>query len=352
MKRISFQSPLFWISALLMTLSCKKDPVNISDQATDESANYTVSTFVGNGINGNDLLTGGLALLYAPGETALDGQGNLYIADGYNDRIRKVDPSGNMTNFAGSTIGYADGRGTAAKFARPFLLTIDDRGNFYVGEGQGLRIRKITSAAEVTTLAGNGIAGYVDGTGISAQIDNPSGMVTDPQGNIYFSQANFHGVRKITSSGIVTTFAGNPTPGYAEGSGLAARFNEPYVFSSDEQGNIYVSDRNNLRIRKISADGAVSTVLQRSKQNEMGKMTRDAQGNFYIAQGEAFIKTEIVKIGPDGRVTKIAGNDYGYEDGPGNKAKFTAISGMRTDGAGTLYVTDLFNNAVRKIRRN
>ena len=96
----------------------------------------------------------------------------------------------------------------------------------------------------------------------------------------------------------------------------------------------------------------MTTVLQRSKENEMGKMTRDAQGNFYIAQGEPFTKTEIVKIGPDGRVTKIAGSDYGYEDGPGNKAKFTAISGLRHDGAGSLYVTDLFNNAVRKIRKN
>jgi hypothetical protein len=340
--------------ACIVFVACKKN--NTSDNAaggsiTDDSANYTVSTFVGNGMNGPDSLTGGQALLYFPANIVFDAQGNLYIADGYNDRIRKVNSSGTMINFAGSTLGYAEGTGTAAQFARPLTLAIDGQGNLFVGEGQGLRIRKIAPNAVVTSIAGNGVAGLTDGIGTAAQIDITAGMATDAQGNIYFTQSYFHGVRKITPDGLVSSFAGGSIPGYADGTGATARFNEPHSLASDGHGNIYVSDFKNACIRKITSTGVVSTVLQRTNENEMHNMTRDGQGNFYIVQGDA-VKTEIVKVNSAGSITKIAGGEQGYQDGPGNTAKFSFISGITTDASGNLYVTDLFNGAIRKIRRN
>ena len=333
--------------------SCDKPPPepNPDNGTSDESANYTVSTFVGGGLNGPDVLTGGPALLYMPGSILFDGQGNLYIADGYNDRIRKVTPAGIMTNFAGSTIGYTDGTGTAAQFNRPTVMTIDAQGNLYVAEAGGLRIRKITPNALVTTFVGNGVAGLVDGTGTAAQIDIPGGMVADAQGNIYFTQTNFHGIRKITPAGVVSTFVGSSTAGFADGTGASAKFNEPYSLVIDAENNIYVSDHKNARIRKVTPAGVVTTVLQRADETKMYNIARDAQGTFYIIQGD-FFTTEIVKYSLSGKTTKIAGGTQGYVDGAGNKAQFSYISGQTIDANGNLHVSDLLNGAIRKIRKN
>jgi len=349
MKSIHITTVL--IAYVCVILSCSKDPADPTNPVTDESGNYTVSTFVGNGLNGTDPQTGGLALLYMPCNIVFDAQGNLYIADSQNDRVRKVNSTGTMTNFAGSTIGYLDGTGTAAQFNRPTIMTIDAQGNLYVGEGSGLRFRKITAAGVVTTVAGNGTAGLVDGTGTAAQIDIPAGLVVDAQGNIYFTQQNFHGIRKITAAGVVSTFVGGTTAGFAEGVGTSAKFKEPFNMFIDAQNNIYVVDNGNARIRKVTPAGEVSTVLQRDNANLLRVSIRDAQGNFYITEGDMTF-TNITKYSTAGTFTKLAGGVQGYEDGSGTVAKFGPISGMAMDGAGNLFVTDLLNGAVRKIRRN
>ena len=349
--RITFFSKIGIIIITITTLfACKKD--NTNDNAiSDESANYTVSTFAGNGINGMDPGTGGLALLNNPGKIAFDAQGNLFVADMDNDKIRKITPSGAMTTLAGSTIGYADGTGNAAMFNRPSALALDAQGNVYVAEAGNLRIRKITPAGVVTTIAGNGIAGLSDGTGIAAQIDIPGGMAIDALGNIYFTQKDFHGIRKVSSTGVVSTFAGSITKGFADATGTAARFNEPYTLTIDAQGNIYASDNKNARIRKVTPTAVVTTVIQRANENEMYNIANDAQGNFYISQGD-FSTSMIVKVSPTGSITKIAGGVVGYSDGPGNTAKFSYLTGMAVSANGDLYVAELFNNTIRKIRRN
>jgi len=340
------------IACVLIFCSCKKDPHSIEPPPSDNSSakSYMVSTFAGNGTNGIDPQTGGLALLYYPTNLAADAQGNIYVADSYNDKIRKITPSGAMTTLAGSTFGYEDGAGAAAKFKKPTILTIDAHGNLYVGEGDGLRIRKITPGGTVTTIAGDGTAGLVDGIGTAAQIDIPGGLAVDPQGNIYFTQANFNGIRKISSSGIVSTFVGGQMAGFADGAGTAARFNQPYGLVCDVAGYLYVSDNQNARIRRISPDGAVTTFLKRNSPNEMYNITMDANGNFYIVQGDG-IKSEIVQYDTQGSINKIAGGEMGYQDGTGDIAKFSYITGMTTDTNGALYVSDLLNNVVRKIQK-
>ena len=340
------------ITLSLMLCSCSKDPVSPVTPPGNNSVakSYIVSTFAGNGTNGTDPQTGGLALLYYPSHLAADAQGNIYVADSENDKIRKITPSGTMTTLAGSTLGYEDGAGAVAKFRKPTILTIDVHGNLYVGESDGLRIRKITPDGTVTTIAGNGTAGLVDGVGSSAQIDIPAGLAVDPQGNIYFTQLNFNGIRKISPSGVVSTFVGSQTAGYAEGTGIAARFNQPFGLVCDATGYLYVSDNQNARIRRISPDGGVTTFLKRNNPNEMYSITKDAKGNFYIVQGDSN-KSEIVQYDTQGNINKIAGGEMGYQDGSGDVAKFGYISGMTTDADGTLYVSDLFNNVVRKVQK-
>ena len=342
-----------WIIIISISIlaACKKNADLNNNALTDDSANYTVTTFAGNGINGMDPGTGGPALLNNPAKIAFDVQGNLYVADMDNDKIRKITPAGAMTTLAGSTIGYADGTGAAAQFNRPSALCLDVQGNVYVAEAGNLRIRKITPGGVVTTIAGNGIAGAIDGNGIAAQIDIPGGMTIDAQGNLYFTQKDFHGIRKVSTTGIVSTFAGSTTKGFSDATGSAARFNEPYSLTIDAQGNIYVSDNKNARIRKVTPNAVVTTAVQRANENEMHNIAIDVNGNFYISQGD-FSNSIIVKVSSAGSITKIAGGVVGFLDGPGNTAKFSYLTGMTVNNNGDLYVAELFNNSVRKIKRN
>ena len=351
-----FLSQLFRIKTvailLVIMIACSKRPVEPDPGAIhDDSANYTVTTFAGLGNNGNDPGTGGLALLNNPAKIAFDVQGNLYVADTDNDKIRKITPGGVMTTLAGSTIGYADGTGGAAMFNRPSALCLDAQGNIYVAEAGNLRIRKITTTGVVTTIAGNGVAGLVNGTGTATQINIPGGMCMDGQGNIFFTQINFHGIRKISSAGEVSIFVGSNSSGFVDATGISARFNEPLSMTIDVQGNIYVSDFKNARIRKVSPGGVVTTVVKRTHENEMHNIAIDATGNFYIGQGD-FVKSEFVKVTPAGVITKIAGGDVGFVDGIGTVARFSYITGMTISSNGDLYVAELFNNTIRKIRKN
>ena len=351
MKRQPLFTAVCCIYIIAALLSCKKSGPGSNGAPADESAGYIVSTFAGNGTNGNDPQTGGLALLYFPGNTVSDAQGNLYIADGGNSKIRKVTPAGVMTTFAGSnTPGNADGTGTAATFSNPLGLAIDAQGNLFVGDAGGLRIRKITAGGVVTTIAGNGTAGTADGIGTAAQVGMLAGMAVDPAGNVYFTQQNFHGIRKISTAGAVSTFVGSSTPGFADGTGTAARFNDAFSLVCDAAGNVYVSDNKNARIRKVTPAGVVTTFLQRSKPEEMHNITMDKEGNFYIMQGISG-KSELMKYDKQGSISKIAGGEVGYKDGRGNVARFTYSSGLSVNPDGEICFSDLLNNVIRKIKK-
>jgi prepilin-type N-terminal cleavage/methylation domain-containing protein len=213
-----------------------------------------VTTFAGTTGYGYAEGPGASALFRNPVGIAIDASGNLYIGDHNNASIREVTSSAFVSTFAGAVpvaYSYADGTGTSARFNGPEGIAIDSAGNLYMADYNNNDIRKITPAAVVTTLAGSGAAGYADGTGIRAIFNNPTGVAVDSSGTVYVADSGNNRIRKITPAGVVTTLAGSGAAGYADGTGTSAIFNKPYGIAVDASGALYVTDFNNYRVREI-----------------------------------------------------------------------------------------------------
>lgn len=212
-----------------------------------------VTTLAGNGTNGYADGAGSTVEFNNPNALALDGTGNVYVADGRNDVVRKITPAGVTSTLAGNgTSGYVDGAGTAAEFFGVSGMGIDNSGNLYTAEYGDPHIRKITLSGTVSTIAGNGQYGFVNGSAGSAEFNTPFDVAVDSKGNVYVSDQSNQCIRMITPSGTVSTLAGNGTAGYQDGPGASAEFGYPYGIAVDLQGNVYVADYYNLCIRKIT----------------------------------------------------------------------------------------------------
>jgi len=216
------------------------------------------------GVFGSADGTGSGAQFHLPFGVAADKAGNLYVADYSNSTIRKITSAGVVTTLAGTAgvIGSADGTGSAAQFFYPFAVAVDGAGNVYVADTNNYTVRKITPAGVVTTLAG--LAGnhdYADGIGSNAGFGNLFGIAADSAGNVYVADNTYSTIRKITPAGVVTTLAGAPgISGSADGTGSAARFSSPRGIAIDSAKNLYVTDQNNQTIRKITPAGVVTTL--------------------------------------------------------------------------------------------
>src|ERR1700722_16168494 len=223
---------------------------------------YTVSTLAGNGILGDVDGAGASAEFKQPSGIAVDGQGNLYVVDTYNNLIRKITAAGVVSTLAGNgPSGYVDGAASTAEFFNPFLgIAVDGQANVYVTDTYNNRIRKITAAGVTSTLAGNGTAGYADGATLAAEFYLPAGAALDGQGNLYIGDGGNNRIRAISTSGLVSTFAGKALAGYLDGIGTAAEFNGPFGVIVDPQGKVSVAHADNQRMRKIASAGAVSTL--------------------------------------------------------------------------------------------
>jgi sugar lactone lactonase YvrE len=314
-----------------------------------------VSTFIGG------IFYDGVTIdqLKFPHGITIDTDGNLYVTDRDNHKIRKITPTPTITNFAGSTQDFLEGNGTAAKFNNPASAKFDFNGNLYVADSGNQKIRKITANGDVSTFAGSS-AGFLEGSASGSQFNNPSDIAFDAKGNAYVTDFNNQRIRKITPQGVVSTFAGSSKSGFDDGIGTSAQFDGPVGVAVDANGNVYVTDYNNHRIRKITANGEVSTfagstigsddgIGKLAKFNNPRGITIDSSGNLYVTdQGSHRIR----KITSKGVVTTLAGNDAGNRDGIGSAALFNVPIGIAIDVSGNLYVADGINNSIRKITQD
>ncbi|WP_299289390.1 gliding motility-associated C-terminal domain-containing protein [uncultured Mucilaginibacter sp.] len=317
-----------------------------------------VSTLTGNGY-GNAVGSLASARFASPTGVALDLQGNIYIADRENNIIKKISSAGIVSVFAGSGAeGSADGIGPAATFYSPVSLTTDVAGNIYVADYGSSLIRKITPTGVVTTLAGS-TPGFANGTGTAAKFGSPSGITVDKSGNVFVGDRDNNLIRKITPAGVVTTFAGSGTVGAVNGTGTAASFQHPQCLTFDNNENLYVTDFNSI-IRKITPAGVVTTfagsgvtgstdgVGTAASFNLPVGITADHLSNIYVADAGNLL---IRKITPAGVVTTLAGTgSVGFVNGIGKAASFSGLYDLTIDTEGNVYAADAYHNgAIRKI---
>ena len=320
--------------------------------------NGVVITLSGNGSAQFQNGSGTNAYFNLPRGVAVDFFGNVFVADLLNHRIRKITPLGVVTTVAGSgTAQSTDSTGVGASFSSPWGIAVDSEGTMYVGEFGGNRIRKITSAGVTSTFAGNGTAAFLDGTGTSARLNNPQAVALDRDRNVYVADTINYRIRKITPAGVVTTLAGNGSATAVDGTGVGASFTSPQGVAVDINGFVYVADYGSHRIRKITPGGVVSTFAGTTQGFQNGSGT-NARFNFprgvtVDSAGFVYVADEsnhcIRKITPGGVVSTLAGTTQGYQDGSGTNARFNFPVGMAVDSTGNVYVGDRSNNRIRKI---
>jgi sugar lactone lactonase YvrE len=316
---------------------------------------YTVSTFAG-GESGLLNGTTAMAQFKLPHNLIFDSNGNLFISDSENHQIRKITVDGIVSTLAGSTIGFANGFKSLAKFNKPIGMAFDANGNLYVADSENNKIRKITSEGLVSTFAGSTV-GYEDNNiGILAKFNKPEGITIDATGNFYVTDKSNFKIRKISPTGVVTTLAGSDS-GFLNATGINAKFSGPRGIILDNTGNLLVADSGNHKIRKITPSGEVTTfagnsmgfqdgTLETTLFNFPTSLGKDLLGNIYVVDT---LNHSIRKISSTGQVTTIAGSASGYQDGLGGDAKFSFPTDIKADNAGNLFIVDYGNNRIRKI---
>ena len=347
-----------------------------------QTTGYTITTFAGSqsstsGFSG-DGGPANQALLSSPFAVAVDSTGNVYIVDNGNQRIRKV-TNGTINTVAGNGIGGFGGDGgpaTSGELANPSSVVVDSSGNYYIADTFNSLIRKVTSSGTITTYAGNinSGPGYVDATVATlGQLAFPSAVALDAAGNLYICESLAGGgggignnrIRKVSTSGVLTTIANNST-GAAGSSGdggpaTAAHLNNPLGIAVDKAGNLYIADTNNHKIRRIAANGIITTVAgtgiagfsgdggaaTSAQLNNPTGVSVDASGNLFIADNRNF---RIRMVSANGTITTIAGKassgDSG-DGGPATNAQLKFPTGTAVDSAGNVYVADNQNSAIR-----
>ncbi|HQR66336.1 MAG TPA: NHL repeat-containing protein [Thermoanaerobaculia bacterium] len=290
----------------------------------------------------------------------MDSSGNLYAADAFNNKIRKITPAGYVSTFAGSgTRGRVDGPGPTASFYLPASVAVDLSGNVFVSDLGNNRIRKITSAGTVTNVAGSGGWGDVDGPGPAASFNAPGGVAVDPSGTVYVADTGNNKIRKVTPDGYVSTFAGSGAAGSVDGPGPTASFDQPWHVAVDSSGVVFVADSGNNKIRKVSPAGEVSTFAGSGAAGSVdgpgptasfgcpAGVAVDSSGVAYVADT---CNNKIRKITPAGDVSTFAGSGAsGHQGGFGANAAFSEPSDVAVDATGDVYVSDSGNAVVRKI---
>ena len=333
----------------------------------------TITTVAGTG-EGSFGGDGGPAVrsqLREPRGVAVDGAGNLYIADSQNNRIRKVDSTGTITTVAGTgAFGFSGDGGPAseAQLYSPHSVTVDGAGNLYIADSGNHRIRKVDSRGTITTVAGTGF-GFSSGDGgpaVEARLSYPEGVALDGAGNLYIADSGNSRIRKVDSRGTITTIAGTGERGFSGDGGPAVRSQLyfPSGVAVDGAGNLYIGDLYNNRIRKVDSRGTITTIAGTGESGFSGDggpaiaaqfnsptgVALDGAGNLYI--GDLY-NHRIRKVDSRGTITTIAGKgvppSFSGDGGPATEAHLYAPWGVAVDGAGNLYIADTSNNRIRKL---
>jgi sugar lactone lactonase YvrE len=328
-----------------------------------------ISTIAGTGTSGFSG-DGGPAIsarLNEPAGVAVDAAGNLFIADTDNNRIRKVTPAGIISTVAGTeAYGFAGdgGPATSAQLASPGGLAVDTTGSLFIADTLNYRIRKVTPAGIISTVAGRGEPGFSGdgGPATSAQFWFPSAVALDAAGNLFIADDR---IRKVTPAGIISTVAGNGISGFSGDGGPAtsAQLDEPVGVAVDAVGNLFVADSSGNRVRKVSPTGIISTVAGNGTSGFSGDggpatsaqlqepqaVAVDAAGNIFIADTN---NHRIRKVTPAGIISTVAGNGtsgFGGDAGPATLAQLNEPRGVVVDEVGNLFIADLENHRIRKV---
>lgn len=328
-----------------------------------------IYTFAGTGIAGYSGDNGPAisAQIYLSADITTDSFGNIYFCDNANNRVRKIDPSGNISTIAGGGSSLAEGiPATSATIIEPHGIAVDPSGNIYVSEVYLARVRKINTSGIINTIAGNGNVGYAGdgGPAISAELKWPYDVAVDASGNIYIADAGNNRIRMINTLGVISTIAGNGLAGYSGDGGPAtsAQLNSASGIDVDPLGNIFIADRFNRRIRKINSSGTISTIAGSGVMGNSGDgglatlaqigspngVTLDAAGNIYIADG--WYGT-LRKINTSNIISTIAGTGIPGYSGDGGLATLAQIktSYLTIGTTGNVFLSDGGNDRIREI---
>ncbi len=331
---------------------------------------YTISTFAGSGAAG--LGDGGSALaaeISQPTDIAFDASGNLYIADYFNNRIRKVSTSGIISTIAGTgTEGFSGdgGAATAAELNLPMGVAVDGSGNIYISDSYNNRIRKVNTSGIISTIAGDGTESYSGdgGPATASEMDIPYGILADASGNVYFSDRYNWRVRKISTSGTITTIAGGGSSGLGDGGAATdAEIAYPSGLARDASGNLYIGEYGRARVRKVDTYGNITTVAGNGSTDFAGDggpataasiseptgIAVDASGNIYFGD---FDNQRMRKVSATGIISSIAGVGYaGFttDSGAALTAPIHGPGGVQVDSHGNVYFCDEYNGRVRKL---
>ena len=331
-----------------------------------------ISTVAGNGTAGfsGDGGAATSAEINFARHVAIDIGGNLYIADTYNNRVRKVTPGGVITTVAGNgTLGYSGdgGAATSAELALPWGLAIDAIGDLYIADYGNMRVRMVTPGGIISTVAGNGTGGFSGdgGPATSAELLYPNGVAVDSSGNLYIADYQNQRIRKVTAAGIISTIAGDGTAGYSGDGGAAtsAELNFPTRVAVDSSGNVYIADLLNNRVREVTPGGIISTVAGNGTAGYSGDggpatsaevnytfdVAVDSNANLYIADDG---NLRIRKVTPAGIISTVAGDGtqgYSGDGGPATSAELNSPNGVAPDSSGNLYIADYVNQRIRKV---
>lgn len=330
-----------------------------------------IATIAGNGSAGYSG-DGGLAInagLSHPRGLALDSSGNLYISDVDNHRIRRVSPAGIIFTVAGNgTAGFSGDGGMAvnAALADVTSLALDGAGNLYIADRGNRRVRKVTADGIIATIAGTGISGFSGdgGPATSAQLNTPASIMF-AAGNLYIADSSNQGIRRVGSDGTITTIAGNGVKGFSGDGGPAtsASLATPLGMAMDSFGNLYIADGDNNRVRRISPGGVITTVAGNGVGQFAGDLgpavsaslnipedvAVDTAGNLFVADAG---NNRVRKVDGAGIITTLAGtaqNGFSGDGGPATQAMLNFPWGLTTNSTGTVYIADRVNNRVRTV---